>query len=177
MSPQKLNVASVVPAPISRRQFLSGLAAGSLVLAMRVSASGAQVAIDGGGELPFEPNLWLSIAGDGAVTIVTHRSEMGTGIRTSLPMVVADELGADWDRVTLRQATADARLGSQNTDGSTRLTFLRFFFFLGWRLPGPGLFFGPELAFVASFMTAPQLLRRLGGGLGRCRGPAGVDQR
>ncbi|MEM7263220.1 MAG: molybdopterin cofactor-binding domain-containing protein [Planctomycetota bacterium] len=50
--------------------------------------------------------------------ILAHRSEMGTGIRTSLPMVVADEMGANWERVEIEQAIGDARLGSQNTDGS-----------------------------------------------------------
>ena len=50
--------------------------------------------------------------------IVAHRSEMGTGIRTVLPMIVADELDADWARVKIEQAIGDAKYGSQNTDGS-----------------------------------------------------------
>ena len=50
--------------------------------------------------------------------IVTHRSEMGTGIRTSLPLVAADELDADWSRVTIEQGIGDPRYGDQNTDGS-----------------------------------------------------------
>ena len=50
--------------------------------------------------------------------IVTHRSEMGTGIRTSLPLVAADELEADWSRVTIEQGIGDPRYGDQNTDGS-----------------------------------------------------------
>ncbi len=65
------------------------------------------------------PLVFVSIAADGQVTIVAHRVEMGTGIRTSLPMVVADELEADWARVKVVQAPADeARYGSQNVDGS-----------------------------------------------------------
>jgi isoquinoline 1-oxidoreductase beta subunit len=56
---------------------------------------------------------------DGSVIIVAHRSEMGTGIRTTLPMIVADELGADWQRVRVEQARADEKsYGSQDTDGS-----------------------------------------------------------
>ena len=56
---------------------------------------------------------------DGTVTIVAHRSEMGTGIRTSLPLVVADEMGADWSRVKIAQAPGDEpKYGNQDTDGS-----------------------------------------------------------
>ena len=52
------------------------------------------------------------------MTIVAHRSEMGTGIKTGLPMVLADELEADWNRVKIVQADADIKYGDQNTDGS-----------------------------------------------------------
>lgn len=100
---------------VSRRGFLAGLAAGSLVLVARANGLGL---LADAGEASFEPDLFVSIAPDGAVSILAHRSEMGTGIRTALPMVVADELGADWERVVVRQAIGDARLGSQNTDGS-----------------------------------------------------------
>lgn len=107
---------------LSRRSFLTGLAAGSLV----VATSGAGLtALVQDAELAFEPDLFVSIAPNGDVTILAHRSEMGTGIRTALPMVVADELGADWSRVTIAQAIGDARLGSQNTDGSRSVR--RFF--------------------------------------------------
>src|SRR5437763_6823260 len=54
----------------------------------------------------------------GLVTIVAHRSEMGTGIKTGLPMVLADELEADWTRVKVVQAQGDPKYGDQNTDGS-----------------------------------------------------------
>jgi isoquinoline 1-oxidoreductase beta subunit len=67
----------------------------------------------------FEPNVYLNINDLGEVTIVAHRSEMGTGIRTSLPTIVADELEADWNKVKLVQAVADEeKYGDQNTDGS-----------------------------------------------------------
>ena len=66
-----------------------------------------------------DPLVFVSIARDGTVTIVAHRAEMGTGVRTSLPMVVADEMEADWNRVRIVQADAnEARYGSQNVDGS-----------------------------------------------------------
>ncbi|WP_454754027.1 molybdopterin cofactor-binding domain-containing protein [Cupriavidus necator] len=65
------------------------------------------------------PLVFVSLARDGTVTIVAHRAEMGTGVRTSLPMVVADEMEADWSRVKIVQADAnEARYGSQNVDGS-----------------------------------------------------------
>ena len=50
--------------------------------------------------------------------ITAHRSEMGTGSRTSLPLVVADELDVDWKSVRVEQAIGDQKYGSQNTDGS-----------------------------------------------------------
>lgn len=66
----------------------------------------------------FAPNVYLSINENGDVTIVAHRSEMGTGIRTGLPMVLADELEADWNRVKVVQAQGNPKYGDQNTDGS-----------------------------------------------------------
>lgn len=66
-----------------------------------------------------DPHVFVSIDSAGIVSITAHRSEMGTGIRTSLPMVVADELEADWSKVRIVQALGDEpRYGNQNTDGS-----------------------------------------------------------
>lgn len=65
------------------------------------------------------PLIFVSIAADGTVTVVCHRSEMGQGVRTSVPMIVADELEADLKRVRVKQAEGDeSRYGNQNTDGS-----------------------------------------------------------
>jgi isoquinoline 1-oxidoreductase beta subunit len=66
----------------------------------------------------LETSLWMSIAPDGIVTIVAHRSEMGCGSRTALPLVVADELDADWSKVRIDQAIGDPKYGDQDTDGS-----------------------------------------------------------
>ncbi len=100
----------------SRRDFLKigSLAAGGLVLGVNFQCSGPK------GELvTFAPNVFVSIGSDNLVTIIAHRSEMGTGIRTSLPMIVADELGADWGKVKIVQAEGDeSKYGNQNTDGS-----------------------------------------------------------
>src|SRR5256712_308961 len=66
-----------------------------------------------------DPLVFVSIAEDGTVTIVCHRSEMGQGVRTGMPMIVADELEADWKRVRVAQAPGDEkRFGNQDTDGS-----------------------------------------------------------
>ena len=66
-----------------------------------------------------DPLAFVAIEEDGTVTITCHRQEMGQGVRTSMPMVVADELEADWARVRVRQAQGDeARFGNQDTDGS-----------------------------------------------------------
>ena len=110
---------------VSRRRFIGGVfSTGAFVLAARVLPESvwAQTATpafrtnaDGAA---LNPSVYLGIQPDGTVFIVTHRSEMGTGIRTTLPMVAADELDADWGRVRIEQGIGDARYGDQNTDGS-----------------------------------------------------------
>ena len=108
---------------VSRRGFLKGLvAAGGLVLAVRYfpEMTGHERA-PGSNQADlakFHPNVFLGINPDGTVYIVAHRSEMGTTSRTSLPLVVADELDADWKLVKIEQAIGDEKYGSQNTDGS-----------------------------------------------------------
>ncbi|HEX8697821.1 MAG TPA: molybdopterin cofactor-binding domain-containing protein [Myxococcaceae bacterium] len=66
----------------------------------------------------LNPNVFVHVGLDGLVTIVCHRSEMGQGIRSSLPVLIADELGADMARVKILQADGDKAYGDQNTDGS-----------------------------------------------------------
>ncbi|MCK5945174.1 MAG: xanthine dehydrogenase family protein molybdopterin-binding subunit, partial [Planctomycetes bacterium] len=106
------------PTSFDRRSMLRGLlAGGALVVGARFSPASSLLSAAGVDE-PLQPSLWLAIDPQGDVRIWAHRSEMGTGIRTSLPMVVADELGCDWQRVTIVQAIGDDAFGSQNTDGS-----------------------------------------------------------
>src|SRR6266478_6817546 len=103
---------------VSRRGFLGNVfSAGALVLASRVLPEDAQAAetVD---TSAWHPSVYLGLEPDGRVIIVAHRSEMGTGIRTALPLVLADELECDWKRVKIEQAIGDAKYGSQNTDGS-----------------------------------------------------------
>ncbi len=107
---------------VSRRAFLRGVfSTGALVLGVSFAPEALFAGADptaGRSGAPFRPNVFVAIEPDGAVRIVAHRSEMGTGIRTSLPMVLADELDADWERVKIEQAIGDPRYGSQDTDGS-----------------------------------------------------------
>ena len=105
---------------VSRRGFLGGVfSAGALVLGSRFLPEDALA--DTGGDATWQPSVYLGLEPDGRVIIIAHRSEMGTGIRTSLPMVVADELEADWKRVTIQQAIGDKKYGDQNTDGSNSI--------------------------------------------------------
>jgi isoquinoline 1-oxidoreductase subunit beta len=110
---------------VSRRQFLQGaFSAGALVLGARLlpkgvkAASSVSTSDDSLGALAFHPTVFVGVEPDGTVMIVAHRSEMGTGSRTALPRIVADEMGADWSRVRIVQALGDAKYGSQDTDGS-----------------------------------------------------------
>ena len=104
---------------VSRRGFLQGaLASGVFVLSARFIPEPLWAAEGEAAAPAFEPSLWMSIASDGTVTIVAHRSEMGCGSRTALPLVVADELDADWSKVKIDQAIGDPKYGEQDTDGS-----------------------------------------------------------
>jgi isoquinoline 1-oxidoreductase beta subunit len=104
---------------VSRRGFLRGVVAGGVfVLSARLIPEPLWAAEGEAAAPGIEPSLWMSIASDGTVTIVAHRSEMGCGSRTALPLVVADELDADWSRVKIDQAIGDPKYGDQDTDGS-----------------------------------------------------------
>ena len=108
------------PPAVSRRTFLGcTLSAGAFVLGTKLVPGEVIAQVISPARAPlWQAGVYLAIDVDGAVTIIAHRSEMGTGIRTSLPMVVAEELEADWTRVRIEQAIGDAKYGSQNTDGS-----------------------------------------------------------
>jgi isoquinoline 1-oxidoreductase beta subunit len=109
----------------SRRNFLKGvLGAGAFVLSVRylpeeLLAAAANANPAGAmNSAALKPSVYLAIDSDGTAYIVAHRSEMGNGVRTSLPRIVADELDADWARVKVVQATGDEKYGDQDTDGS-----------------------------------------------------------
>jgi isoquinoline 1-oxidoreductase beta subunit len=96
---------------VSRRGFLGIFSAGALVIVSEIKADATT----------WQPNVYLGMEPSGIVTIVAHRSEMGTGIRTALPMVAADELDVDFKNVRVEQAIGDAKYGSQDTDGSNSI--------------------------------------------------------
>ena len=100
---------------ITRRTFVAALggAVGGLALGVRLVPAAGEEA-----DPKPVPSVFVHIGADGIVSIVCSRSEMGQGIRSSLPMVVAEELGATWSRVRVVQGDADVRYGDQNTDGS-----------------------------------------------------------
>ena len=102
---------------VSRRGFLKGVGIASSSLVLSVSFETAVAASKDDSDM-FQPDVFVSMDKSGRVTIICHRSEMGQGIRSTLPLLVADELDADWQRVTVEQAIGDAKYGSQNTDGS-----------------------------------------------------------
>jgi len=112
---------------ISRREFMkrTGQAGGGLVFALTFASACQpdEVAVGPAAKASASvaPNVYVNIRNDGIVEIYCHRSEMGQGIRTSLPQVIADELEADWDKVEVIQAIGHEKYGDQNTDGSTSI--------------------------------------------------------
>src|SRR5215467_7552530 len=97
----------------SRRGFLKGmLGTGAFVLSVRwmpdqgfaASTTATVNAAEAMGKAAWQPSVYLGIDTDGTTYVVAHRSEMGNGVRTSLPRIVADELDADWSRVKVVQA-------------------------------------------------------------------------
>ncbi|GEP01867.1 xanthine dehydrogenase family protein molybdopterin-binding subunit [Methylobacterium haplocladii] len=117
---------------VSRRAALGGL--GALVLALSLRDARADEGQTkeqkekkyGADGMPHgwrdDPKIFVAIAADGTVTVTNHRSEMGTGVRTSIAFTVADELEADWSKVKVIQAWGDeSRFGNQDTDGSRSL--------------------------------------------------------
>ncbi|HUI40690.1 MAG TPA: molybdopterin cofactor-binding domain-containing protein [Terriglobia bacterium] len=108
---------------LSRRGFMKNVfSAGAFVLGARLfpralwaAAIEAEDPLSGAA---FHPGVFVGLEPDGTVTIVAARSEMGTGSRTGLPRIVADEMEADWSRVKIVQALGDPKYGNQDTDGS-----------------------------------------------------------
>lgn len=106
---------------------VAGLAVGCFESKPKKEASAKAPAVPGddettpsGGE-GLRPNVFVHVAPDGLVSIVCHRSEMGQGVRSTLPALIADELGADMARVRVVQADGDEAYGDQNTDGSSSI--------------------------------------------------------
>ena len=110
---------------LERRRFVQLMGMGGIVIAVgpsgirrlddaeRLAASWAE---------PWSPVAYVTLHDDGMVTLICHRSEMGQGIRTTMPMIIADEMEADWAKCRVEQADGnEKKYGSQNTDGSTSI--------------------------------------------------------
>src|SRR5256885_7717896 len=103
--------------PFPRREFVAaGAAAGAgLMIGFYLPRDG------GSGAEVFSPNAYLRITPDNKVTVVVARSEMGQGVRTALPMILAEELEADWKQIEIEQAGASTLYGDQTTGGSASI--------------------------------------------------------
>ncbi len=116
---------------LPRRDFVKAVAIGGLVISVtgtgcrRISDEARGASADAPGSEPYEPYepvVYVRLNPSGKVTIICPRSEMGQGIRTTLAMIIADEMEADWKDVAVEQAPGDEKkYGSQNTDGSTSI--------------------------------------------------------
>jgi isoquinoline 1-oxidoreductase beta subunit len=105
---------------VSRRDFLkAGAAAGSLVLAIELAPARRLMGQPAAAARALTPSAFLEVTPDGMVTVWVSKSDMGQGVRTALPMILADELDADWSRVRVEQADAHAKWGEMGTGGSS----------------------------------------------------------
>jgi isoquinoline 1-oxidoreductase beta subunit len=100
----------------TRRAFLAGTGAAAVLGLRPLRAAAGKVASP-----PFRYAPWIEIDAFGKVKIWCHRSEMGQGIRSSLPVLIADELGTKLELVTVVQADGDEAFGDQDTDGSSSI--------------------------------------------------------
>ncbi len=110
-------------ATFSRRSFLkvTGLASGGLVLAFWMGDEATAVAAEAaGGAKSFAPNAFLQIAADGTITILSKGPEIGQGIKTAFPMIIAEELDADWSKVKIEQAPINPKVFGRQSAGGSR---------------------------------------------------------
>jgi isoquinoline 1-oxidoreductase beta subunit len=108
---------------LNRRSFLqvTVLAGGGMLLGLYPTARGAAVRQGRGGFMggpPLSPSAFIRIAPDGAVTIMARSPEIGQGIKTSMPMLIAEELDVDWKAVKVEQGDLDSKYGFQFSGGS-----------------------------------------------------------
>jgi isoquinoline 1-oxidoreductase subunit beta len=106
-------------AGVTRRTFLiAGAAAGGgLVVGGYLAGAGGLLGTPVTASATFSPNIWVTIGTDDTVTIVLTQVEMGQGVMTSMPMLLAEELDADWQTIRTEWAPADERYGNPNFRG------------------------------------------------------------
>jgi len=110
---------------VTRREFLQVASAAGASLVIGFTLPGCAPAGAPPGP-PLEPNAWLRIGTDESILVIVDRSEMGQGVTTSLPMLLAEELEADWSKVRIEFAPADPKynnllFGMQGTGGSSSI--------------------------------------------------------
>src|SRR2546425_1780333 len=102
---------------LTRRTFLKVSGAGGALLiggylpGLRENGTAEAAAV-------FEPNVWVKIGADDTVTIMLSQLEMGQGVMTSMPMLVAEELDADWKKIKTEWTPADPKYGNPNFGGA-----------------------------------------------------------
>jgi isoquinoline 1-oxidoreductase beta subunit len=119
-------VSALEQSGLTRRAFVKLAAAGSAGLVFGLDRDGKLLVGLDAAEQAFRPNQWLKIDQTGRVTIRADKSEMGQGVRTSLPAVVAAELGADWSSVRVEHAEPGPDFPDMGTSGSSSISD-------GWR--------------------------------------------
>lgn len=103
----------------TRREFIKvvSVSGGGLILATYLPFNNMLAQIGDDPKI-FSPSVYLKIDSNNVVTVIFHRSEMGQGVKTSLPMLIAEELEVEWEKIVIEQADADKKYGSQSTGGS-----------------------------------------------------------
>ncbi len=118
------DTASTPLANTARRGFLKSSGATALVLGFTLPTLGGRALAAAPAAQAFHPNAWLRITADNRITVICGSSEMGQGVLTAIPMLMAEELDADWSKVSVEQAPVDQAFanpmfGMQATGGST----------------------------------------------------------
>ena len=106
---------------LNRRDFLklSGLAGAGLIVSIGLfDPRKANAAVANG---VFEPSAYLKIGSDGKIIIMSKNPEIGQGVKTSMPQIIAEELEVDWKQIEVVQAPLDNSLGDQFAGGSTAI--------------------------------------------------------
>jgi len=120
---QKLAADAATSPALSRRSFIkiTGLAGGGLVIGFSLGTAGTKAWAQSGTEV-FVANAYVQVRPDGTVVLFAKNPEVGQGVKTSLPMILAEEMDADWASVRVEQSEIDAdRYGPQFAGGSTSI--------------------------------------------------------